>query len=248
MKKKLLLKDQLQLNFILGPFDQVVGQLLSQLGRSQIILPTSLNDLAQAWHHQSLADLYQEVDLCTTDGIPLVWFFRQETKQPVERVYGPDLMEKILAEADPQLSHYFLGAAEETVQLLEAFLAEEHPQLKVAGWAILPKNHQEEKMEQALLKELKSLKPDVLWLGLGSPKQVKLAIKYRQYLPQTTIFCVGAAFALLTNHKPQAPSWIRKLGFEWFFRLIIEPKRLASRYLFEIPSFLISYWWSQLWR
>lgn len=234
-------KESLFLKFEIGQFDFVVNHILKKVGHSNIVLPLSLNDCAEAWKSQSLANFYSQVDICTTDGMPLVWFFKFCTKTKVERVYGPDLMSHLLKNSNKKISHYFLGSSLTSNQKLRQYLGQNFAHLNIKGFSFLEKDSQEKIREKQLIKEIKLAQPQVLWLGLGSPKQVKLAAIWKKHLPETTIICVGAAFNLLTRYQPKAPVFLQKIGLEWLFRLLVEPKRLWRRYLVTIPQFILGY-------
>ena len=113
---------------------------------------------------------------------------------------------------------------------------------------VLEKNSQEKLNEQHIIKKIKAAQPHILWLGIGSPKQVELASRWRQHLPNTTIICVGAAFNLLTGQTSMCPAWLQRLGLEWLFRLVVEPQRLWRRYVFQVPSFILELLWHRFLR
>ena len=230
-----------KLLFYLGSFRSVASNIFKNLGKSLVILPTSLHDCALVWNDSSLAKFYDQVDICTTDGMPLVLGYKIFAKKHVERVYGPDLMAYLLKRSGLKINHYFLGANSKIEKKLLRYLGSNFPNLKISGVSFLEKNLNEIKNEQKILASIKKLSPTVLWIGIGSPKQVKLAVQWKKKLSQTTIVCVGAAFDLLTTHKPMAPIWVKKIGLEWLFRFLTEPKRLWKRYLVKIPRFILSY-------
>ncbi|MBT3249519.1 MAG: WecB/TagA/CpsF family glycosyltransferase [Candidatus Pacebacteria bacterium] len=239
-KSNLKLKDT-QLSFFLGSFRSVADYIFKNIGNSLVVLPTSLHDFASVWDESSLGKIYNQIDICTTDGMPLVWSFRFFGKKSTERVYGPDLMAYLLEKSDSNMSHYFLGANPIIEQKLQQYLGLNFPLLNTTSSSFLEKDSAEIKNEKIVLNKIKEVAPNLLWIGIGSPKQVELAVKWKKDLPQTTIICVGAAFDLITHSKPTAPVLVKKIGLEWLFRLILEPKRLGKRYLVRIPLFIIKY-------
>ena len=249
-----MLSHQFKLNFLLGSYSNNLHYLQQLLDHHQpmVVLPCSLNDLAYqeqaAWQ-----TAYQAVDICTTDGMPLVYYFRKQQKRgqlalkgQIERTYGPDLMQNLLKK-DRTHRHFFAGSSQKTIKLLSKHLKKHYPPLLIAGsWS--PPLADAETISQLLIKKLKKQPVDILWLGLSSPKQVKVAQLIKQQLTNNKnsklkanlkIFCVGAAFDFITGSKKQAPLTWRQAGLEWLYRLLQEPQRLAKRYLWDIPIFIV---------
>lgn len=229
--------------FLVGSFESVTENILEKIAerKSTIILSCSLNDLALSAKSRKNTKLYKEVDICTTDGMPLVWWARWNTKGHVERVYGPDLMRAILAKTQgSSFRHFFVGASDKSLSLFRSKLKKLAPNINVVGTLSLKTKSDDEK-EARNLRRIKRTKPSTLWVGVGSPKGVELAAAWRRHLPNTIIFCVGAAIEFFSGVKPTAPVWIQRTGLEWLFRLAVEPRRLWKRYLIDIPLFLIFY-------
>ena len=231
--------------FILGNFKVVINSIYSKIKKQKttIILPCSLHDLAQkSDNEQDLKkskknDSYNSVDFFTSDSMWLTWWFRFKNDFNIERVYGPDLIISILEKTKKQkLSTVFLGANTKTISDLKKKTINKNQH---QHYLILKKSDFSQE-EQEVLNKIIKIQPNILWIGIGSPKQVELAAELKTKLKKTTIFCVGAAFDFITNNKSQAPKFIQKSGLEWLFRLFTEPKRLWKRYLIIIPKFMIS--------
>ena len=223
--------------FVIGCFNEVINFFLNKKDKTEksfIVLPCSLNDLALDENFS-----YKNVDFYTSDSVFLTYFFRFKLRKKIERVYGPDLMLMILqkeTQASSKKKHYFLAPNNATTIAL-AKLLKNHYRNIVTDYGFLPKNSNHS-VELHTLQKIIKTKPDIIWLGIGSPKQVELAVYLKKRLKNCTIFCVGAAFDFLTGQKKQAPFYLRNLGLEWFFRLLTEPKRLWKRYLITIPKYL----------
>lgn len=238
MINKAQLKKFQGLQFCLGSFESVTKFILDNVHQktSQIILPTSLHDLSKL--DSGYDKLYQKVDLCTTDGMPLVWYFKltnSDRSLLVERVYGPDLIKYIVSQT-PTHSHVLYATNDLIAKKIigRLFTKTKNKPLILT----LPKNnpaHQITSNEEQLIKS----KPDIIWIGIGSPFQIQIATRIKEILPQATIVCVGAAFEFISGFKRQAPIWMQKMGLEWLFRLFNEPRRLYKRYAVQIPSYLI---------
>lgn len=243
-----------QKNYIIGSFKSVVEFIARPLAAqqsSQIILPCSLHDLAISTENQSS---YQMVDYFTTDSQWLTWWLRLKTGQQVERVYGPELMQAVLANCQPNpdretsyRSHLFLAADKQLASQLERWLFTSYPDLDFAVYSL--GRNVSQKKEQQILQTVIDSQARMVWLGVGSPKQLQLATWLKMHsTPRRPlkIFCVGAAFDFVTGNKHQAPVWIQKTGFEWLFRLLTEPKRLSRRYLVVIPSYLFKMFYTKV--
>lgn len=179
--------------------------------------------------------------LVLPDGVPLVWLLRA-AGLPAERVYGPDLMEAVCAHtAGRGARHVFLGGGPGVAEALAGRLAARFPGLLVAGTLrpTVPDRPDAAPVDPALVAAIEALRPDILWVGLGTPKQDLWLRAYRPHLSAPVMIASGAAFDLLSGRLPQAPRWLRRAGLEWAFRLAVEPRRLAGRYLRTVPAFAV---------
>jgi N-acetylglucosaminyldiphosphoundecaprenol N-acetyl-beta-D-mannosaminyltransferase len=206
----------------------------------QVVLPCSLNDLAAISKNKSLKAAYDQVDILFPDGMPLVWAIRSKG-QSTDRIYGPDLMKHLLTLPGVQRAkHIFYGSSPGTLKKLITTIKKISSALS-AYYTISPPYRPLTALEERkYIAKIKQYKPDYLWLGLSSPKQVLLAAKWKRKFPKTTILCVGAAFDILAGTVPRAPHIVQVMGLEWAFRLLMEPKRLWKRYLVDIPLYLFS--------
>jgi len=176
--------------------------------------------------------------LCLTDGTPVAWFGRwayRQTASEWERVYGPDVMASLLASAG--LRHYLLGGTEQTLAALQVEIAKRWPQAQIVGAYSPPFRALTEGEQAEQDAAIVASGADVVWVGLGTPKQDWEAARVAASTGLMTL-AVGAAFDFIAGTKPQAPVWMQRSGTEWAFRLATEPRRLAKRYLWGNPRFL----------
>jgi len=136
------------------------------------------------------------------------------------------------------LKHYFYGGTEKTNRLLVSKLCERFPRLNVVGDFAPPLRSVGEKEDEAILEQINRVNPDILWVGLGSPKQDYWMYENRAKLDVPVMVGVGAAFDFIAGTKKQAPKWMRRSGLEWLFRLWCEPQRLWKRYLLGNTRFV----------
>lgn len=205
------------------------------LHRGYICLGTA-HGFTLAQSDPTLKAAYRAAWLTTPDGMPLVWLGPPGT----ERVYGPDLL---LAVCDAGravgLRHYFYGGAHGVADTLRARLTARFPGLDVVGTFSPPYRPPTSDETTALRAEIARLRPDVIWIGLGTPKQEKFMADHAAALDAAVLIGVGAAFDFHSGRVRQAPRWLQRSGLEWFFRLCTEPRRLAARYLVTNPLFIL---------
>jgi len=178
--------------------------------------------------------------MATPDGMPLVWLSHLHGFQRTERVYGPDLMLAVCAHSiERGYRHYFYGGVEGVAEKLSQNLSARFPGLQIAGFYSPPFRPPGAIEESRTIDRINAAKPDIVWVGLGTPKQDYWVAKHRSVLDASVIIAVGAAFDFHTNRIPQAPKWMQHNGLEWVFRMLVEPRRLAYRYIVYNPLFIM---------
>ena len=178
--------------------------------------------------------------LTTPDGMPLVWLGKHAGHKTVGRVYGPDLMLEICrASAGTNLTHFFYGGGPGTADALATNLQSRFPGLKVAGTHCPPFRPLTTDEAGELEKRMHEIRPNFFWVGLSTPKQEAFMAEYSSRLQVPVMLGVGAAFDFFSGRIAQAPRWIQRSGFEWFWRLCAEPRRLAPRYFKNNPLFVL---------
>jgi N-acetylglucosaminyldiphosphoundecaprenol N-acetyl-beta-D-mannosaminyltransferase len=177
--------------------------------------------------------------MITPDGMPVVWVARFKSKKDVKRTYGPDLMLKFCALGqDYHIRHYFFGGTEESNKKLINNLKEKFPVVNIVGSCVPGIRAINQQEEMTVISAINEAQPDILWIGLGSPKQDYWMANHRKILNVPVMVGVGAAFDFIAGVKKQAPLWMRERGLEWLFRLWVEPRRLWKRYLVGNSMFL----------
>ncbi len=190
-------------------------------------------------HEPTFAATTAHFDLFIPDGMPLIWCLNRQGAALRDRVYGPTFMRKFLATCPAEFSHYFLGGSPECGAKLRERLLERNPNLKIVGsyhGKCSAKGIFEDDVK--VFRELQTLGPDFLWIGLGTPKQYHLIHRLKPLLPAGILLAVGFAFDVNAGTKPDAPAWMQRLGLTWAYRLASEPRRLAGRYLYWNSLFL----------
>ena len=192
--------------------------------------------LMLATERAEMRDALCDADMVSADGMPIVWLQRRRGFDFAERVYGPDILLALCEQTAGQgVRHYFLGGDNGVAEQLAPVLQARFPGLEVAGTSSPIVD--DLTVDPQLVTEIMQEAPQIIWVGLGSPKQDLWMAAYQRELPVLMIG-VGAAFDFLTGRKRQAPLWIRKSGLEWLFRLVQEPNRLWQRYVVYNPRFI----------
>ena len=175
----------------------------------------------------------------TSDGMPLVWFAKHKLKKQVNRVYGPNLMLKTCKMAEKEkLKVFLLGGAKDQGLNLKKNLINKFPELKIVGMIETPIRPIPIKRNKNILNEIKTTKPDIIFVGLGCPLQEEWMISNYKKVNKGVFIGVGAAFDFISGKVKQAPKWIQNVGLEWFFRLLQDPIRLWKRYLIYNTEFI----------
>jgi N-acetylglucosaminyldiphosphoundecaprenol N-acetyl-beta-D-mannosaminyltransferase len=173
------------------------------------------------------------------DGMPLIWLGRLRGFNLKRRLYGPDVMQAFCEVAARKgYRHFFYGGADGVPELVAENLSRELQGMKVAGTFSPPFRALTKEEDDEVVSIINDARPDVLWIGLGCPKQERWAYEHRSRLNVPIIASVGQAFDLYSGRASKAPTWMRNNGLEWLFRLITNPRRLWRRYLIYNSQFL----------
>jgi N-acetylglucosaminyldiphosphoundecaprenol N-acetyl-beta-D-mannosaminyltransferase len=211
---------------------------IGERGKTRIVSFTNVHAVMEAYRRTEFNRILNETDMVCPDGMPLVWMNRLRGGN-TEHVCGPDLMlEFIRRTSEKGYSHFFYGSRPDVVAHLAEQLRMQFPKLNIAGWYSPPFRSLTEEEDCKEVEMINSLAPDLIWVGLGCPKQERWQFEHRYRLKASVVLAVGQAFDILANTLPAAPRWMRECGMEWFFRLCQEPKRLWQRYLQNNSAFL----------
>ena len=207
--------------------------------RKGYICVTGVHGVTEAQNDEAFRRILNGSFLNTTDGMPLVWLGRHFVGGNVERVYGPDLMLELFAATQTvPFRHFFYGGAPGVAEELKAKLEARFPGVQIAGTYTPPFRPLNDGEKEELAAQIRAAQPDLMWVGLSTPKQERFMAEYLPQLDATLMAGVGAAFDFHSGRVRQAPRWIQRSGFEWLYRMCCEPRRLARRYLVNNPLFL----------
>jgi len=193
---------------------------------------TGVHGVMESQRDENLRRTHAGAGLVTPDGMPLLWLGRLRGFTHMNRVYGPDLMlqlcERSVAEG---YRHYLYGGGEGIAQRLSEKLRERFPGIRMVGAHSPPFRPLTPEEDEEVVRRINVARPDIVWVGLGTPKQERWMEAHRDRLEASVLIGVGAAFDFHSGAKRQAPRWMQNSGLEWLFRLANEPRRLWRRYL-----------------
>jgi len=201
---------------------------------------TGVHGVSEAQSDPAFRKILNNSFLCTPDGMPLVWVGRAKGQRHMDRVYGPDLMLAVMEASEKAgWRHFFYGGANGVAEALRYRLLQRFPKLLVTGTYEPPFRPLDPSERSDLQRQVAAAAPDILWVGLSTPKQERFMAEFLPELNATLMIGVGAAFDFHAGRVKQAPRWMQRSGLEWFFRLCSEPRRLWKRYLKNNPLFVV---------
>jgi N-acetylglucosaminyldiphosphoundecaprenol N-acetyl-beta-D-mannosaminyltransferase len=192
-----------------------------------------------------LAALNHPQALTLPDGMPLAWTLRSWGEDIKDRVYGPDFFELCLSETQHQVKHFFYGSTVETLEKLRENMTARFPGIQIAGMYSPPFRQLTPEEETDILNMINDSGADIVWVGLGAPKQELWTDCVAAKLTAPVVAAVGAAFDFHAGTVAQAPDWMQNHGLEWLYRLAKEPRRLWFRYCYYNPLFILSFIWER---
>ena len=200
----------------------------------------AVDSLLKCRDNPELAHIANASDMTLCDGMPLVFIGRKAAKLDMGRCYGPDLMLNVIDKGrGVRLRHFFYGCdCEGTYGKLEANLRSKFPEIEIAGHYVPPFRDLTEDEERDVVQLINASGADVVWVGIGTPRQDFWMARFRGRLDAPVLIAVGAAFNFHAGVVRQAPRLMMRCGLEWLFRLCMEPRRLWCRYLVGNPRFM----------
>ncbi len=209
--------------------DLMVGE-----GTPRHIVTANAEILYQAHQEPEFSSLLKKADLITADGIGVVWAAKYRRRPVPERVTGIDLVQTIFQKAEEKnWGLYFLGARPEVVEKAVLNTLGKHTRLRIAGFC---HGYFSEQEIQEVVANIQSVKPDILLVALGAPKQEEFIRKYLREMQVPISIGVGGTFDVLAGAAKRAPRWAQRLGMEWLYRLVQNPRRFPR--VLSLPKFV----------
>lgn len=207
-------------------------------GERRYVCVTPVHGVMECQRDEELRRIHNSSGLTVPDGMPLVWAGRLQGHSQMGRVFGPDLMLALCqSSVSTGYSHFLYGGDTGVAEELRRRLCRKFPGIKIVGTFTPPFRPLNPAEEEQLIAQVARVKPDIVWVGLGCPKQEHFMGAYLPKLDTTVMLGVGAAFDFHTGRAQDAPRWMKASGLQWLHRLMQDPKRLGKRYLINNPLF-----------
>jgi N-acetylglucosaminyldiphosphoundecaprenol N-acetyl-beta-D-mannosaminyltransferase len=207
--------------------------------RKGYVCLAGVHGIMEAHRDPELAAIYAASSITVPDGTPTMWVGRLQGHKTMQRVAGPELMLEVFRRKEfAAYTHFLYGGEEHVAEQLRERLTRCFPWARILGTYTPPFRDLTPDEEQSLIARVHQLKPDIIWVGISTPKQERFMSRYIPLLDVTLMFGVGAAYDFHTGRIHDAPSWIKRIGMQWFHRLLQDPRRLWKRYLRNNPPFL----------
>jgi N-acetylglucosaminyldiphosphoundecaprenol N-acetyl-beta-D-mannosaminyltransferase len=219
--------------------DKIVDHALHAHNAEYVVTPNA-HHLLLLQHDQYFREIYRKAFLSVPDGVPLLWAAQFLGTPLADRVNGTDLFEQLCAiAAEKNLKVFLLGGRPGAVDKVKEILQARHQSLNIVGTYCPAYGFESDPLELAHINaQILEAKPHILFVGLGAPKQEKWIYENYQKINVPISLGIGVSFELSANMVRRAPVFMRKIGLEWLFRLVVEPKRLWRRYIIGNPVFI----------
>lgn len=202
-----------------------------QSGGGGYICVSNVHTTVMAYEDEDYRKIQNSALLALPDGKPLSVVSKKRGFPEAERVAGPDLMERMFRESTQNgYLHYFYGSTPETLAALLEKLQEKYPKIQIAGMEAPPFRDLTKEEDTACIDRINQTEPDIVWVGLGAPKQERWMYAHKDSIKGLMIG-VGAGFDFHAGTVKRAPKWMQNIGMEWLYRLCQDPKRLWKRYV-----------------
>jgi N-acetylglucosaminyldiphosphoundecaprenol N-acetyl-beta-D-mannosaminyltransferase len=208
-------------------------------GHRSYVTLTGVHGVMESVRNEAVRRVHNAAGLVLPDGMPLVWLLWHGGFEFADRVCGPDLMPAIFDHSQQTgYRHFLYGAAPRTLELLKGNLERKFPAAEIVGAHAPPFRPAGADEDDAVIEAINASAADIIWVGLSTPKQELWMARHRHRLSATVLIGVGGAFEFHAALVRRAPRWLQRSGLEWAFRIAMEPRRLAKRYLRTNPGFL----------
>lgn len=217
---------------------QLSERLLREKGKGYVCL-TGVHGIMEAQRDDTLRAILNRSFLCAPDGMPTVWVGRLQGHRTMRRVYGPDYMlEMCKMTVRAGFRHFLYGGKAGVALRLKRQLELMVPAIHIVGTYTPPFRSLTPPEEKRMVAVVNQARPDIVWIGLSTPKQERFMARYADRLEASLMVGVGAAFDIHAGLLTDAPNWVKRCGLQWMDRLVKEPRRLWRRYLTNNPKFL----------
>lgn len=209
------------------------------LGQRGYVCCASVHLIETAVRDASVAAALAAATAVVPDGAPVAWVARSRSAEPIGRITGSDLFAHMCGRSRGRIRHFLYGSSPEVLAALRERMQAEFPGIEICGQLAPPFGRRSDSEWTAEIEVINHARPDVVWVGLGAPKQELWMHRSRPVLDAPLLIGVGAVFDFASGGKRRAPVLMRRVGLEWLHRLAVEPRRLWRRYLVTNTTFVV---------
>ena len=222
-----------------GTVEETVALILDPPPTGMRVAVCTVHSVMTARRDPALRAALTSADITTPDGVPLTWALRLSGVPGQERVDGYSVFHHTIETGLERKNRHFLyGATPETLAKLVTSLRSTYPEIQIVGTHAPPFRPLTDDEFGNDMAQISGAAPDVVWVGIGMPKQELWMARAEDWLPGVSLVGVGAVFDWVAGNVPKAPAWMQRAGLEWLFRVYREPRRLWRRYLWNNPAYL----------
>ena len=208
--------------------------------KGEYICVSNVHTTVMAYDNKDYLNVQNSSLLSIPDGGPLSSVGRKRGFSEMQRTTGPDFLDEILKiSVEKKYRHYFYGSTEDTLKKMQSKIKEKYGDIYIVGMCSPPFRNLTDEEDAQIIKDINNVNPDFVWVGLGAPKQENWMYEHKNRI-NALMVGVGAAFDYMAGNISRAPKWLQKLNLEWLYRLMQDPIRLFSRYLYTNTKFLIN--------
>lgn len=223
----------------LSLFDEIVEKSRDIQFKGYITV-NNVHTMMEGYRHINFKDIINSSYLSIPDGKPLEIVGKLKGQKNICRLFGPTVMENCIDWGRKDgLTHFFFGSSPENLIKLEKAILSKYPGANIVGMLAPPYFAMNDWPNDQYLQEINKVKPDLIWVGLGAPKQEQWMFRNIGKLEKGIMIGIGAGFDYLAGNTRHAPQWMKDASLEWLYRLHQEPKRLWKRYMLTIPPFML---------
>lgn len=225
-------------NLTFGEAISSIQELIKNKIPSYVVTP-NIDHIMITLRDKEFKKIYESASLSLADGMPILWAAKFLKTPLKEKISGSDLFVKLCKiAAEKEYRLFFLGGKPGSASKAAELLGGRYPKIQIVGiYSPQFGFEQNEAENKKIVKMIKDSKPDILFVALGAPKQEKWIYKYKDEYNAPLSIGIGAAFEFFAGVVKRAPKWMQNAGLEWFWRLMMEPKRLWKRYLVDDMKF-----------
>lgn len=216
-----------------------VAQWVDSTSRCRLVTFANVHMVVEARRNPEFGKILYQTDLNCPDGSPISWIGTFHYGNQVSKISGPDFMPLFCQRTTGRgYRHFLYGGAEGIGQKAASELRRRYPDTEIVGHYTPPFRPLTPQEDEEICNQIKDARADIIWVGLGCPRQEQWIVEHRDLLDARVILAVGQAFDILAGAKARAPQLFQKMGMEWAYRLAQEPRRLWKRYLVTNSLFL----------